>query len=96
MSYFHVGQKVIACEETGRDPDYRGELYVVGHIYTISNIYRTDDDDGNALMLELKEVFSPDTEMFWAGFEAECFDPVVETDISIFNRMLTPTEKVDA
>jgi hypothetical protein len=59
---------------------------------TVSNVYMTPVGE---LAVEILEYPAPETDEYFAGFAAEKFRPVVErkTDISIFQRMLSPNKE---
>lgn len=93
---FYVGQKVV-CIGGESNPAYPYDESKIGEIYTISNIYETEEDA--VLMLEFVELYMPATDEFEAGEPADLFRPIVErkTDISIFTAMLNPSdERVEA
>jgi hypothetical protein len=97
---FVVGQKVV-CIDDGEWFDTDGNLETtpkpqVGSVYTISNILLVDRDrvfvpkSWSSVFIALKE-FQPTHEMY----DHTSFKPVDEhkTDISIFQKLLTPASK---
>ncbi len=93
-----VGQKVVC---TGNWPKHTLWSYIkenwlfpfkapkTNEVYTISNIYWSD----KYLIVELLELPSPETKHYCAGFYAQAFKPIVETDISVFTAMLKSKKK---
>jgi hypothetical protein len=88
---FHVGQKVAAIINGTDHPDEPHILNLVrGQVYTIvalSTHFGTGRIGGRVAEADLP----PE----WWYFMEECFRPVVErkTDISVFQRMLRPTDR---
>lgn len=92
---FYVGQKVICIDNLCRSgipiPGYN---YVsLNTVYTVRDIFQ-NPYDGRTL-LRLTEIKNPPFPSgIEPGFDATRFRPITErkTDISIFKRMLTPSE----
>ncbi len=94
---FRIGQKVECVGYDGPDigdPDPCVDALVIGAVYTVANVFVTPCGD---LHLELDELPAPETEEYFAGFQAADFRPVVEkkTDISVFEEILR-RESIDA
>lgn len=92
---FYVGQKVVCVDDSnGRNPARRGPSGLVkGHVYTISSLDPTTDQNGD-LGVHVVEVVLPFVQSslgYNVGFNTKRFRPAVErkTDISIFTAMLT-------
>lgn len=83
----HIGQKVVCIIEPDDDPDAPGDEVTRGGIYTVANIFITDDE---FVMLEFVEMHQPGSEDWWPGYEADYFRPAIErkTDISVFTELL--------
>jgi hypothetical protein len=88
---FYVGMKVV-CVDPMLQPNEPPPYPVKGEVYTVANIIRLTADQEN---LELVELDSPETDGWFAGFDAACFRPAVDrpTDISIFRAMLNPSKQ---
>lgn len=83
---WRVGMKAVCVDLRlwpGEPPPYP----TLGAVYTVSNVFEAFE---GCLHLELLELPSPQTDGWFAGFDAQCFRPVVEReyDISIFTEML--------
>jgi hypothetical protein len=86
---FRVGQKV--CRIGGGSKS-RVTLPPLHEPVTVSNVFVTHWGNIN---IEIAEYPAPECAEFVAGFHSKYFRPVVErkTDISIFQRMLTPNKE---
>lgn len=100
MNSFRVGQKVVwlgdvyALLHPGDSTEVDDHPLEEGGIYTISNLYVTDDE---VVMVELVEHPAPETDEFDAGFPAIDFRPAVsdgtETGMSILRELLNTQDK---
>jgi hypothetical protein len=94
---FRVGQKIVCVDSrsgSGRWTDNDGP--VEGSIYTVRRCFV--DGDGDAILHLAEIARGPVARMRHgdnAGYSATRFRPIVErkTDISIFTKMLTPSDK---
>ncbi len=83
---FKIGQLVECIESTNQDFMKRyggGDNVFKGEIYTVSHAYTAPDD---VQMIQLYECHSPETAMFYPGFTAKSFRPLVSTDKKVENR----------
>ena len=92
---FYVGQKVV-CVHDLVAPATVNELPRKGSIYTVRWVGRRPETDGDkvgVLLAEISAGIEPVSGNEYA-FLAEHFRPLIErkTDISIFQRMLLPSE----
>lgn len=93
---FYVGQTVECVDYHGDECEWEIPAYwqfpVIGNKYTISNIYTAHD---GYVMLELFELYAPESEIWYAGFYAMDFRPIQEckTDISVFTDLLIPVKE---
>lgn len=96
---FHVGMKVVCIDANLHH--YRWPTFgtldglTQDRVYTVRAIGPFCMD---RVCLWLDEIRRPETDWGEGGYRVQRFRPVVDrpTDISIFTRMLTPTEKVRA
>lgn len=95
MTPFHVGMKVVCISDQWEDRSFFYKTPTQGQVYTIEHIENSETSSGICFLLyELtnapvtglcfgKEVFQE------PGFDSGGFRPLVSTNISIFEKMLT-------
>jgi hypothetical protein len=91
--WFHVGQEVVCVDDSGQS-DQPPPYISKGAIYTVARAYMTDEFIP-VLMLELVELPFPETDDYFAGFEAEYFRPLRKrtTSIEVFKALLNPNKE---
>lgn len=89
---FHVGQKVVCVDGTPPRQDWFGEpLPVRGNIYTVRYVHLSRDGRCGIRLQEILNAGGPCEPVY----NIVRFRPITDrkTDISIFKRMLTPSDR---
>lgn len=94
MTPFHVGMMVVCVSSKWTRPPSRGEVYPTeGQVYTIRDMEPSRSNTACGVHLQFDELRNPELDYNTCrgecSFNGDKFRPVVKTDISVFEAMLS-------